>query len=46
MGTTLHNKIHLGRSSILSSRKAQAALVIGALVGLTLVCMALGLRVA
>jgi hypothetical protein len=31
MGTTLHNKIYLGRPSILASRRMQAALALGAL---------------
>jgi hypothetical protein len=31
MGTTLHNKIYLGRGSLLASRRMQAALVLGAL---------------
>ena len=31
MGSTLHNKIYLGRASLLSSRRMQAALVLGAL---------------
>ena len=31
MGSTLHNKIYLGRSSLLASRRMQAALALGAL---------------
>jgi hypothetical protein len=31
MGTTLHNKIYLGRGSLLASRRLQAALALGAL---------------
>jgi hypothetical protein len=31
MGTTLHNKIYLGRHSMLVSRRLQMALAIGAL---------------
>lgn len=41
MGTTLYNKIHLGRTSILSSRRFQAALVVGAFISIGLVWMAL-----
>ena len=37
MGTTLYNKIHLGRPSILASRRMQAALALGALAGVGLV---------
>lgn len=40
-GTTLYNKIHLGRTSILSSRRFQAALVVGAFISIGLVWMAL-----
>ena len=31
MGTTLHNKIYLGRNSLLGSTRMQAGLCIGAL---------------
>jgi hypothetical protein len=31
MGTTLHNKIYLGRGSLLASRRMHAALALGAL---------------
>jgi hypothetical protein len=31
MGNTLHNKIYLGRGSLLASRRVQAALVLGTL---------------
>ena len=31
MGTTLHNKIYLGRPSLLASRRLHAALALGAL---------------
>ena len=37
MGTTLHNKIYLGRGSLLASRRMQAALALGALAGVGLV---------
>jgi hypothetical protein len=37
MGTTLYNKIYLGRPSILASRRMQAALALGALAGVGLV---------
>jgi len=39
MGTTLHNKIYLGRHSLLASRRLQAALALalGALAGAGLV---------
>ena len=37
MGTTLHNKIYLGRGSLLVSRRMQAALALGALAGAGLV---------
>lgn len=37
MGTTLHNKIYLGRGSLLASRRVQAALALGALAGAGLV---------
>jgi len=41
MGTTLYNKIHLGRTSILSSRRFQAALAVGVLLSIGLAWMAL-----
>lgn len=41
MGTTLYNKIHLGRAGILASRRVQAALALGALAGVGLVWAAL-----
>jgi hypothetical protein len=45
MGNSLHNKIYLGRSSVLSSRGWQAALGFGLLVGAALAWAALrGLR--
>ena len=37
MGSTLYNKIHLGRSSLLGSRRMQAVLALGALAGVGLV---------
>jgi hypothetical protein len=36
MGNSLHNKIYLGRSSVLSSRRWQAALGFGLLAGAAL----------
>lgn len=41
MGTTLHNKIYLGRTSWLGSRRTQTALALGTLVGTGLVWIAL-----
>ena len=41
MGTTLHNKIHLGRTSFLSSRPVQAACCIALFVSVGLAWMAL-----
>jgi hypothetical protein len=37
MGTTLYNKIYLGRPPLLAARRMQAALVLGALAGAALV---------
>jgi hypothetical protein len=37
MGTTLYNKIYLGRPSVLASRRMRAALALGALAGVGLV---------
>lgn len=37
MGTTLHNKIYLGRNPLLDSRSMQAALALGLLAGAGLV---------
>jgi hypothetical protein len=37
MGTTLHNKIYLGRGTLLGSRRMQAALALGVLAGVSLV---------
>jgi len=36
MGNSLHNKIYLGRSSVFSSRRFQAALALGVVAGLGL----------
>jgi hypothetical protein len=36
MGTTLHNKIHLGRTTWLESRGAQLGLAFGMLAGVAL----------
>jgi hypothetical protein len=46
MGKTLHNKIHLGRSSWLDSRRVQLVLALGLLMGTTVAWAALhgGLR--
>lgn len=45
MGNSLHNKIYLGRSSVLSSRRLQVALGFGLLAGAALAWAALrGLR--
>ncbi|MGJ7915395.1 hypothetical protein ACI48D_07950 [Massilia sp. LXY-6] len=41
MGSTLHNKIYLGRGSVLASRRVRAALALGALAGAGLVWAAL-----
>ena len=43
MGRTLHNKIHLGRNSVLPSKRIQAALFAGAFVTMGLVWSALRL---
>jgi len=37
MSSTLHNKIYLGRSSLIGSRRFQAAVALGALAGVGLV---------
>jgi hypothetical protein len=45
MGNSLHNKIYLGRSFALGSRRAQVALAFGVLAGVALAWAALrGLR--
>jgi hypothetical protein len=41
MGKTLHNKIYLGRTSVLASKRIQAALLVGAFAGIGLVWLAL-----
>jgi hypothetical protein len=41
MGTTLYNRIYLGRGSLLASRRMQAALALGALAGASLVWAAM-----
>jgi hypothetical protein len=41
MGSTLHNKIYLGRPSLLASRRMQAALALGVLAGAGLVWAAM-----
>jgi hypothetical protein len=41
MGSSLHNKIPLGRSPILSSRPLQAALVLGVCASIALCWLAL-----
>ena len=43
MGTTLHNKIYLGRTPLLGSRRIQAAVCAGAVVGIALAWMAIRL---
>lgn len=40
-GTTLYNKIHLGRSSVLASRRVQAALALASFATIGLIWMAL-----
>lgn len=41
MGNSLHNKIYLGRSSVLASRRLRMALGVGALAGVGLVLLTL-----
>ena len=41
MGNSLHNKIYLGRTSVLSSRRVQAAVALGAFVSIGLLWMAI-----
>ena len=41
MGNSLHNKIHLGRTSVLESARWRAALVFGACLGIGLAWLAL-----
>jgi hypothetical protein len=40
MGTTLYNKIYLGRNPLLDSRRMQAAVALGVLAGAGLVWVA------
>jgi hypothetical protein len=40
MGRSLHNKIYLGRTSVLASKRGQAMAALGALVSIGLVWMA------
>ena len=44
MGTTLYNRIPLGRASLLGSRRTQAALALGTLLGAGVVWVALRAR--
>jgi hypothetical protein len=39
MGNSLHNKIYLGRASVLSSRRVQAGLFVGTFLAIGLVWM-------
>lgn len=41
MGNSLHNKIYLGRTSVLGSKRIQAALFVGAFVSIGLVWLAM-----
>jgi hypothetical protein len=41
MGKTLHNKIQLGRSSLMDSRRWQLAMALGVLAGFALTWVAL-----
>jgi hypothetical protein len=41
MGNSLHNKIYLGRSSVLGSRRVRTALTVGTLVALGVAWMAI-----
>jgi hypothetical protein len=41
MGSSLHNKIPLGRTAVLDSRRVQVALVFGACLGIALVWLAI-----
>ncbi len=45
MGTTLYNKIYLGRSSMIHLRRVQAALLIGAFASIGLMWFAIGLLI-
>lgn len=41
MGRTLHNKIYLGRTPLLNSKRVQGALALGACVTIALVWLAI-----
>lgn len=41
MGNSLHNKIYLGRTPVLASRKAQTALAVGTMIAIALGWIAL-----
>lgn len=41
MGNSLHNKIYLGRTSVLGSRRMRAVLTVSAVLGLGLLWMAI-----
>jgi hypothetical protein len=41
MGTTLHNKIHLGRTSLLGSRRLRTVLTLGTITVASLALIAL-----
>jgi hypothetical protein len=43
MGNSLHNKIHLGRGSLMASKRIQAAVVIASFAGIGLVWFAIRL---
>lgn len=43
MGTTLYNKIYLGRAPLLGSRRMQTALALGTLLGVGILWMTLRL---
>jgi hypothetical protein len=42
MGNSLHNKIYLGRTSVLDSRRGRALMVAGALAAAVVLWVALG----
>lgn len=46
MGRSLHNKIYLGRTSVLASKRGQAMAALGALVSIALVWMVIRAVVA
>lgn len=41
MGNSLHNKIYLGRTSALASRRMQALMAVGVMVGIGVAWMAI-----